>query len=252
MSKGSKASLGCLFWLALMLLIVVLFLLNQDNITAFIQKIKGEDKSKPTQTTVVITRGHDSSSSSSSTSSLSPSFNQGSSASSSSFQSSASSSSTSATSSSVSQSSKSNASKRNVKTLNLYFVSLGANDSIQLKPVTREIAYNDAPLTETLKALLAGPSPKEKQNSLQSLIPPGTQLNNVYIKGSTAYISFNENFRFNSYGLPGLEAQIKQIVYTATEFPNIKQVQIMINDKKVDYLAQEGLYIGAPLSRESL
>lgn len=251
MSKGSKASLGCLFWLALMLLIVVLFLLNQDNITALIQKIKGEDKSKPTQTTVVITRGGDTSSSA-----TSQSFpaSQGSSSSVASDQSSSSSNSSAKSSSSASLSSKSQSSvsKKNVKTLNLYFVSLGENDSIQLKPVTREIYYSDTPLTETLKALLAGPTPKEKQNSLQTLIPPGTQLTNVYIKGSTAYISFNENFRFNSYGLPGLEAQIKQIVYTATEFSNINQVQIMINDKKVDYLAQEGIYIGAPLKRDSL
>lgn len=254
MSKGTKASLGCLFWIALMLLVVVLFLFNQNNITAFIDRIRGNDTENPGSKPIVVTHGQDdenrpdpSESPDAKTditvddpSQPDAEENQ-----------SQSSSSSSSTFSSSSSSSSSDPIKKLVKNIKLYFVMIKDSDEITLEGVPRQINYDDAPLTETLRVLLNGPTDTEKKSSLQTLIPRGTLIKNVYVKGSTAYISFSEEFRFNSHGVPGLQAQLKQIVFTATEFSNIKQVQILINDKKVDYLAQEGVYIGVPLSRDT-
>ena len=39
-----------------------------------------------------------------------------------------------------------------------------------------------------------------------------------------------------------------QIVYTATAFSNIDNVQFLIEGEKMDYLGLEGVFIGAPLS----
>ncbi len=50
----------------------------------------------------------------------------------------------------------------------------------------------------------------------------------------------------------GLEAQLKQVVWTATEFGSVRSVQILIGGKIADYLGPEGLRIRDPLSRESL
>jgi spore germination protein GerM len=122
---------------------------------------------------------------------------------------------------------------------------------MDLKSVSRQISYKDSPLTDTLTMLVKGPTTSESKDSIISLIPKGTEIKNVFVKGNTAFISFNEEFRFNSFGISGLKAQLKQVVYTTTEFSNISQVQILIDGKKVDYLAQEGVYIGAPLSRNS-
>lgn len=132
----------------------------------------------------------------------------------------------------------------------LFFIAVSSEGRIQLKGVIRAVQYQDAPLTSTLEALLAGPSPSEVNQGLISLISPETQLRKVYVKADTAYLDFSEAFRFNSLGREGMIAQLKQVVYSATEFPTVKKVQILIEGKASDYLGPEGVYIGKPLARE--
>ena len=84
---------------------------------------------------------------------------------------------------------------------------------------------------------------------LISLIPEQTELRSISLKNGTAYLNFSESFRFNSFGVEGYNAQLKQVVYTATEFSNIDSVQILIEGSKMDYMGPEGVFIGKPLSR---
>jgi spore germination protein GerM len=133
----------------------------------------------------------------------------------------------------------------------LFFIAVDPGGNIQLKGVIRPVEYVDAPLTSTLQALLKGPTPTEVNQGLISLISPETRLRRVYVKQDTAYLDFSEAFRFNSLGKEGLAAQLKQVVYSATEFPTVKQVQILIDGKTASYLSPEGLYIGKPLARSS-
>jgi len=134
----------------------------------------------------------------------------------------------------------------------LYFVRLSDDGKVRLLPVTRPIPQGTMPLSRTLTALLDGPTRDEAQKGLVSLIPPGTSLQSASARDGVAYLSFNENLRFNSYGIEGFRGQLRQIVYTATEFPTVRKVQILIDGARVDYLSPEGLYIGKPLSREAL
>ncbi len=133
----------------------------------------------------------------------------------------------------------------------LYFVNVNSNGVISLKSIIRPVYYTDSPLTATIKVLLKGLSSSELNQGLLSLIPEGTKLKAVYIKDSTVFIDFNETFHFNSFGFEGYKAQLKQIVYTATEFSTVDNVQILIDGKKYQYMGAEGIYIGAPLSRNS-
>lgn len=84
-----------------------------------------------------------------------------------------------------------------------------------------------------------------------SLIPSGTRILSATVRGNTAYINFSEDFQYNTYGVEGYAAQLKQIVWTATEFPNVENVQILIEGRRVDYLG-EGIWIGSPLNRDEL
>jgi len=122
---------------------------------------------------------------------------------------------------------------------------------ITMKGVIRPVEYIDAPLTATLEALLQGPTTAEVNQGLMSLISPQTRLRTVYIKGDTAYVDFNEAFRFNSLGKEGLIAELKQVVYTATEFPTVKKVQILVEGEISRYLGPEGVVIDKPLGRDS-
>ncbi|MBN1835733.1 MAG: GerMN domain-containing protein [Spirochaetales bacterium] len=133
----------------------------------------------------------------------------------------------------------------------LFYLSVSSDGTIHLKPVARPVEYVDAPLTATLQALLKGPTAAEISQGLMTMIPPETRLRRLYVKDDTAYLDFNEAFRFNSLGKEGLIAQLQQIVYSSTEFSNVKQVQFLIEGNVTDYLGPEGLYIGKPLSRES-
>ncbi len=133
----------------------------------------------------------------------------------------------------------------------LFFIAVKPDGEIQLKSVIRPVRYTDAPLTSTLEALLAGPTPAEVNQGLMSLVAPAARLRKAQVKDGTAYLDFSEAFRFNSLGKEGLSAQLQQVVYSATEFPTVKRVQILLEGRTEDYLGPEGLFIGKPLSRDS-
>jgi spore germination protein GerM len=106
-------------------------------------------------------------------------------------------------------------------------------------------------MLDSLNALLQGPTAEEQRRDIVSLIPPGTRILSATVRGNTAYVSFSEEFQYNTYGVEGYAAQLKQIVWTATEFSNVQDVQILIEGRRIDYLG-EGIWIGSPLSREEL
>ena len=133
----------------------------------------------------------------------------------------------------------------------LFYVKVNMEGQISLKSINRPVTYASSPLTRTINSLLDGPSSDEINKGSLTLIPEGTRLLSARVDGGTAYLNFNESFRFNSLGREGYSAQLKQIVYTATEFSNIDSVQILIEGSVKDYLGGEGIYVGEPLSRET-
>jgi spore germination protein GerM len=116
--------------------------------------------------------------------------------------------------------------------------------------VTRNLPVSNTPLRDVLNALLQGPTPEESRRGLISMIPAGTRLIKVEVRGSTAYINFNDNFLFGQYGVEGYAGQLRQIVWTATEFSNVNDAQILIEGRRLDYLG-ESIWIGSPVGRES-
>lgn len=133
----------------------------------------------------------------------------------------------------------------------LYFVKVDDDGIISRHEVKRTISASDSPLTDALAALLAGPSTEEMSKGFISLIPSDTRLLSAQVRGSTAYLDFNEAFMYNRYGIEGYAGQLRQIVYTATNFSTVKDIQILIEGQKKDYLGGDGVYIGKPLSRAS-
>ena len=125
----------------------------------------------------------------------------------------------------------------------IYLISNG-----MLVKVNRNFNAN-TPLTDSINALLAGPTPDEIKRGIESLVPEGSRLlKTPAIKGSTVELDFNQEFRYNTRGSEGCAAQIKQIVWTATEFSNVRDVQFLIEGQKVDFLS-EGVTIRNPISR---
>jgi spore germination protein GerM len=133
----------------------------------------------------------------------------------------------------------------------VYFTKIDTDGAILRTRVMRKFPASDSPMLDSLGALLAGPSAGEKRQGLMSLIPQGTRVLSATVRGSTAYISFSEEFQYNTFGVEGYAAQLKQIVWTVTEFSNVTDVQILIEGRRVDYLG-EGIWIGSPVNRDTL
>jgi len=133
----------------------------------------------------------------------------------------------------------------------LYFVQVDRSGYISRVQANRKLPVSESPLTDVVQALIAGPNADEKSKGLISLIPPATKLLSASIRGNTAYLSFNEEFQYNTYGVEGYAGQVRQIVFTVTEFSNVADVQILIEGRRIDYLG-EGVWVGSPVSRDML
>jgi spore germination protein GerM len=133
----------------------------------------------------------------------------------------------------------------------LFFVNVDATGMVFIKSVNRMITTKGSPLIESLNALLLGPDGMEKKQGLTTLIPEGSRILSARVDGSTAFLNFNETFIFNSYGAEGYIAQLRQIVWTASEFPSVQDVQILVEGKKIDFLG-ETIRIDRPINRNTL
>jgi germination protein M len=133
----------------------------------------------------------------------------------------------------------------------LFFAHVASDGKIALKGVVRPIPASDSPLRDTIQTLLAGPTSREVNQGLLTMISSDVRLRSVVVQGDTAVIDFSESFRFSTLGQEGLNTRLEQVVYAATDFPTVRKVQILIEGKKVQYLGPEGIRIDSPLGRAS-
>lgn len=132
----------------------------------------------------------------------------------------------------------------------LYFVHIDDSGSISSQRVKRNLPISDSPIQDTLEQLIKGPTESELRANLISLIPSGTKLRGISIRGSTAIVDFSDAFLYNRYGKEGYIAQLRQIVYTLTEFANINDVQFLIEGKLRAFIT-EGVALNTPWARGS-
>ncbi|RKX89436.1 MAG: hypothetical protein DRP59_11070 [Spirochaetes bacterium] len=248
MRKKKKSSIGCLFWIALILLLVVIFLLSRTRIDKVLETtgfkeiitkneapeepvvvIKTAKKTIPENETLPLSKEPNTKEPAEKITGIETTVK---------------------TEPVINENTAPAPEKKSRKSV-LYFINVDDSGSISLVPITRIVYYRDSPLTKTMQSLLSGLSASELNRGIISLIPEGTKLLGISIKDSIAYINFNEMLKFNSFGEEGLKASLKQIVYTSTEFSTVKGVQLLINGTIEKYLSTEGVFVGKPLTRAS-
>jgi spore germination protein GerM len=133
----------------------------------------------------------------------------------------------------------------------VYFMRVDADGVLVRAQEKRQMKNSTSPLLDTINVLLAGPAIAEGARGITTLIPEGTVLINAAVRGSTAVLNFNENFMFNSYGAEGYLAQLRQIVWTAAEFPSVRNVQFLVEGQRVNFLG-DNIRLDQPISREDL
>ena len=135
----------------------------------------------------------------------------------------------------------------------LCFVLFDGDGLVVRKMIKRTVPKSDSPLTNSIKLLLQGPdTTKSAEKNCMTVIPKGTKLLGAKVQNGIAYLNFNENLEFNEMGIEGTIHSLEQIVYTATTFSTVSNVQILIEGEKRTFLGSEGgPRIDAPLSRNS-
>lgn len=118
-------------------------------------------------------------------------------------------------------------------------------DAMYLVPVMHKVPVDSHPARTAMELLLAG----SKNPELVSVMPEGTQLKNLTIKDHIAYADFNEKLIKRNGGGSATEILlVAAIVNTLTEFPDIHQVQILVNGKKIETISGH-MDTSEPLSR---
>jgi hypothetical protein len=106
-----------------------------------------------------------------------------------------------------------------------------------------------AVLKAALTALLEGPAAAEQGSGVDSAVPAGTRLLDVAVANdgqTTVDLSVE-------YGTGGgtlsMEARVAQVVFTATQFPNVTQVLFRMDGSTIEFLGGEGLILTEPQTR---
>lgn len=119
------------------------------------------------------------------------------------------------------------------------------NDALYLVPEIHVVPKNDHPPQTAMELLLAGTT----NPTLVSVLPPGTQLRNIWVKDQIAYVDFTDQLITNNTGGSTSELLlVGAIVNTLTEFSNIQKVQLMVEGKKIDTIVGH-MDTTQPLSR---
>lgn len=128
------------------------------------------------------------------------------------------------------------------------------DDENFLVPVMRYIPKGDLGIAKTaLSALIYSPEKAQDLSAagLTPTLPMGTKINGAVIKeDGLAIIDFSKEF-LNFSSVKAEELGIKAIVYTLTEFPNIKSLEIRVEGKKIEEMPQ-GTKIESGLKRTEI
>lgn len=128
------------------------------------------------------------------------------------------------------------------------------NENGYLVPVKRKIPWEEGIAKAALKNIMDSPIVREDIGSigLNPIIPSGTEIIGMSINQDTGLCKVDfSNGIMNCQSKKDEENMIKGVVYTLTEFANIKEVQIMIDGKMVSEL-KYGTKINSPLARKDI
>ena len=108
-----------------------------------------------------------------------------------------------------------------------YFWLGGTPNADGLVAVLREIPATKSVATAALNALLAGPNAVERANDISSAVPNGSQLLGLTIDGGIATVDLSSEF-VAAGGGDAYQRRLGQVVYTLTQFPTVKGVNLRI------------------------
>ncbi len=132
----------------------------------------------------------------------------------------------------------------------LYF----KNDSGYLVPVMKRIPWDEGIAKASLLNMVDSSELRESLESrgLSPILPVGTMVNGITIDEDIGLckVDFSEELK-NVDSIEDEENLIKGVVYTLTEFPNVKEVMITVDGEELSVL-HKSVAINKPLGRENI
>ncbi len=116
------------------------------------------------------------------------------------------------------------------------------SNAMYLVPVTMTVNSKNPPLS-ALERLIKGPP---GESGLLPTVWKGTRVKNFNITDGVATVDFNAQVLGYGGGSTAETALLNSVLFTLTQFPEIKSVQFLIEGKKMEYLP-EGTDISSPL-----
>ena len=114
------------------------------------------------------------------------------------------------------------------------------------------IAHRDvagpAVLRGALEQLVAGPTADERDAGLGTTVPAGTTVLGVDLGFGRATVDLSDEFD-DGGGTLSMQARVAQIVFTATQFPNVDSVEFWMEGEPIETLGGEGLILDEPQTR---
>jgi hypothetical protein len=126
-----------------------------------------------------------------------------------------------------------------------------------LVPVLRTVPESSATATAAMKALLAGPSAKERTAfpHIGTLIPAGSKLLGIEISRGLGTVDLSAEFASLSPadagdgGMFSLRGRLAQVVYTLTQFTTVDRVNFKLEGKPVRVFTSEDVVLDKPVTR---
>ncbi len=126
-----------------------------------------------------------------------------------------------------------------------------------LVPVLRTVPKSPDTATAAMRALLAGPSAKERaaQPQIVTLIPTGSKLLGIEISRGRATIDLSAEFASVSpddawdQGAFSLRGRLAQVVYTMTQFATVDRVSFKLEGQPVKVFRSEEIVLNKPVTR---
>ena len=113
-------------------------------------------------------------------------------------------------------------------------------------PVRRDAGDRDR-LEAALAEVVSGPTRREYRHGLRSSIPAATRFLGVALREGVATVDLSSAFARGRRGPITVNARLAQVVFTATQFAEVRAVRILLDGKPVDDI--QGVAVDEPLER---
>mgnify|MGYP001144361009 CR=1 FL=1 len=115
----------------------------------------------------------------------------------------------------------------------------------ELTPIKRELT-SPTTLKASINLLLKGPTIAESKQGIYSEIPPNVDLISLKINQKSVIVNLTSNFG-NGGGSESVENRVKQLAKTVRVLVPNKPIYLHINNKEVEYLGGDGVFVKQPL-----